>query len=449
MTKIIRKETALNPDYLPLWKMYEATKELLQNHVFARQILNAFGSISYNNNNNTLIIEDDGPGFGLEMFLLGKGEQKNTQNAPGQNAEGMKISFLIAARENKKLYAEIPGYNISANIEPSSFGENELVFYASPNDRVKGTRFVIEVEKEVYQRAVQGFGYLAAKTEQERESFSKASIINNNKSQIFVNGVLIETPIKTINGYSYNLIGKDDTNLTNRDRNRISEYHGNSEIWKQVISNITDKKVIANILKNASNNTIETYEGNPYWIDKVLWREVVAEQFGSKVCYATGEKSDGQAKYRKFKVLKTPVDGMRYLFNSLGIVASSEIFKDTQKIKHNMVQLKDLESVEHENIKEVRNLIQKHYIPKIWALRYVDDLRDEFDNICLGLCVYDEEKIYLNKKILSDYDQLFKTLLHEVVHQVSRAEDNTTEFEREWANACLSFAKGCTRAKRK
>ena len=447
MQKVIRKETALNPDYLPNWGIYEATKELLQNHVFARQILCANGSITYNN--GMLTIEDEGPGFGLEMFLLGKGEQKNITNSPGQNAEGMKISYLIASREGKKLIGEIPGYTITSEIEASSFGEQELVFYAQPNTRTKGTKFSIEVEKEVYQRAVQGFGYLAAKTEQERESFGKASLINNGKSQIFVNGVLIETPIKTINNYSYNLIGKDDTNLTNRDRNRLSEYHGNSEIWKQVISQITDKKVIASILKNASNNTIETHEGNPYWINKELWKEVVVEEFGSKVCYATGEKSDGQAKYRRFRVLKTPVNGMQYLFNSLGIVASSDIFKDKEKIKHDMVQLKDIEELEHENIKEVKKLIQKHYCSKIWNIRYANNLVDEFDNPLNGLCVYDEEKIYLNKKILWDFDQLFKTLLHEVVHQVSRAEDNTTEFEKEWAEACLSFAKGCTRAKRK
>ena len=447
MQKVIRKETALNPDYLPNWGIYEAVKELLQNHVYARQILLADGNINYNN--NCLIIEDEGPGFGLEMFLLGKGEQKNIVNSPGQNAEGMKISFLIAARENKKLVGEIPGFNIHAEIENSSFGEQELVFYATPNSRTKGTKFTIEVDQEIYKKAVQGFGYLSAKTEQERESFNKASLIDNNKSQIFVNGVLIETPIKTINGYSYNLIGKDDTNLTNRDRNRISEYHGNSEIWKQVISSITDKNIIANILKNVSNNTIETYEGNPYWINKELWKEVVSELYGSKVCYATGTKSDGQARYRKFKVLKTPVNGMQYLFHSLGIVASSSIFDNKEKIKHNMIQLKDLESIEHENIKEVRNLIQKHYIPKIWPLRYVDNLKDQFDNPVSGLCVPDEQKIYLDKKILKNYNELFRIMLHEVVHQVSGADDNTTEFEWEWANACLSFAKGCTRAKRK
>ena len=447
MQKVIRKETALNPDYLPNWGIYEATKELLQNHVFARQILLADGNINYNN--GILTITDNGPGFGLEMFLLGKGEQKNTQNAPGQNAEGMKISFLIAARENKKLVGEIPGFNIHAEIEDSSFGEKELVFYASQNSRKVGTKFTIEVEKEIYQRALQGFGYLSARNEQEREAFSKASLINNNKSQIYVNGVLIETPIKTINGYSYNLIGKDDTNLTNRDRNRLSEHHGNHEIWKQIISNITDKKVIESILKSASNNTIETYDAHPYFVNKPLWKEVIQELYGNNVCYATGEKSDGQAKYRRFKVLKTPVDGMRYLFHSLGILPSNEIFKNKEKIKHNMIQLKDLKEEEHNNIKEVRNIIQKHYCPKIWPLRYVEDLRDEFKNSALGMCDRLEQKIYLDKSILLDYDELFKTLLHEVVHQVSGASDNTEEFTEEWSKACLAFARGCTRAKRK
>lgn len=438
MELIMRKETLLNEGYLKHWTLYEAAKEFTQNYVFALQHLNTKGKTWYEN--GLAYWEDYGSGFDLSCLLIGVGQQKEIESAPGENSEGMKISILVAARENKYCSIEIPGYTIRSKLEEGKFEVNELVLYIYKNSREKGTKFILEVEKDIYNNAIESFGYLTVK-EEDRGKFSESSIIDDGGSNLYINGVKINSSLRTI--FSYNLIGK---NLSNRDRNAISPEDINIKIWEQIFSKLKDVEKIKRILSNFNSNTIEFYYTYPYHIRENinLWKQALKELYGNKVCYATGDKSDNRARYRKFKIMKTPVDGALSLLNSLNVRSSAEIAPE-REIKQKTLQLKDLTEQERQNIRRIRKLIQKYYCPNIWNLRYIDYLLDEYENKVSGICKYNEELIYLEKSILSDWDKLFKTLLHEVVHQMSNADDCSIEFEKEWEKASLAFAKGCIR----
>ena len=435
---LTRKETLLNEGYLENWTLFEAAKEFTQNYVFALQHLNAKGKTWHKD--GVAYWEDYGKGFDLSCLLIGVGQQKEIDNAPGENKEGQKISMLVAARENKKCEIEIPGYTIIPKLEKGKFGANELVLYVYENQRINGVKFTLEVERNVYNKAIESFGYLIAK-EEDREKFSIPSVINDGGNNLYINGVKINFNLKTM--FSYNLVGK---NLSNRDRNAISPSDINYEIWKQIFSNIKDIGKIKIVLSNLSNNVLELYDTYPYHIDKNIniWKQAVNELYGTNVCYATGDKSDNRARYRKFKVIKTPVNGAIYLLNSLGIKSSAEIAPE-KELQPMMVKLKDLTEEEKQNIRQIRKMIKKYYCQNMWNLRYVDDYQDEYGNYINGSCNFEEELIYLDRAIIKDWNKLFKTMLHETVHQVSRAEDCSEEFEKEWERACLAFAKGCMR----
>ncbi len=437
---IMRKETLLNEGYLQNWTLYEAAKEFTQNYVFALQHLNVKGKTYYNNETKTAIWEDYGKGFDLSCLLMGIGQQRQIENAPGENGEGMKISLLIACREGKSCIIEIPNYTIIPKLEAGQFGANELVLYVYENKRTIGTKFELECSKGIYDKAIESFGFLTS--EEDKYKFNESSIINDGGKNLYINGVKINTNMKML--FSYNLIGKS---LANRDRNAIDPSEINFEIWKQIFSKLRDKDIIKFILQNMNNNTIETHYSYPYLIDLELWKECARELYGDKVCYCIGDKSDNRARYHRFKTIKTPVDGMINLCYNLNIKSSLEISPD-KKPKQRLIQLKDLTMEERDNVNSVRKLIQKHYCDKIWNLRYVDGLKDEYGNYLNGLCHYNEELIYLDLGILQNWDTLFEVLLHETVHQVSKAEDLSEEFEQEWGKACLAFAKGCRRAKR-
>jgi hypothetical protein len=439
---VMRKETLLNDGYLRKWTLYEAAKEFAQNYVFALQNNHAEGNTWFDN--GTAYWEDYGEGFGLSCLLIGVGQQKDVESAPGENSEGQKIAMLVACRENKKCSIEIPGYTVRPAIERGNFDENELVLYVYKNNRTVGVKFTLECDKKVYLKANESFGYLQALTEKDREKFSTASIIDDGGNNLYINGVKINNSLKTL--FSYNLIGK---NLSNRDRDAISIGEINREIWYQVLGKLSDRSKIREILLNADNNTIENYETWPHYIEhRILWDNTLFDLYGDKVCYATGDKDDSRARYRHFKVIKTPVRGAISLMNFLNVRSSANVCP-RKEVKRENVMLKDLTEKEHENIKRVRKLIQKYYHKDIWSLRYVENLRDEYDNYINGLCSYNEKLIYIRRDILSDWEQLFETMLHEVIHQVTKTDDCSEEFEKEWGKACLKFARGCIRSKYK
>lgn len=445
----MKKETLLNTGYLKNWSIFEVCKEYAQNHVFALQHLNAEGIIKHDGTFG--IWEDNGKGFGLECFLMGVGQQKNIESAPGENSEGMKVSLMVALRENKKTWIEIPGYTVIPELIESKLNkqEKELTLNIYNNARTKGVKFVIECDKETFNNANNSFGFLLAKTTEQRELFNQNSVIKNLKeNSLFINGVKINTNVNMM--FSYNLIGK---NLSNRDRNAVDMQEINNHLWATIINNTNDKDIIIGILKNANNNILENINVY-YWRiqNRSLWHETIEEYYNKpidKICFATGSKSDARARYRKFKVIPTPNNSMKQFFNSFGIYSSEEIAPSRDINKMSYVQLKNLTELQHGNLKRARNLIQKHYTKIYYKIRYVDNLEDEYGNKVNGLCQYNEEQITLDINILNDFNQTFKTLLHECVHMVSHASDCSEEFEREWANACLAFALGTERAKRK
>lgn len=445
----MRKETLINENYLQNWNIQNVAKEFAQNNVFAMQQLHATGRQYYKN--GVAYWEDDGAGFGLEMLLIGMGAQKSIDNAPGENSEGMKVSLMVACRENKECCIEIPGYTIIPKLEESSLSNNnyrELILYIYKNNREKGVLFSLECDKEDFDNANNSFGFLLANNE-EKALFDKNSIIKSAKGKnLYINGVRIQ--IKTPMLYSYNLVGKG---LSNRDRNAVDLYEINNHIWKKLLSNTSDKELITNLLKNSNNIILENMEVYPYRItNKETWIEAIEEFYNeeiTKICYATGTKTDNRARYRRFKVIRTPNESMKRLFNYFRIYSSENVVPTKDTTNREYIQLKDITTEQHDNLKRARNLIQKHYTKIDYKIRYVNNPMDEYNNQVLGLCDYNNQIIILNTEVLNNFKQTFETLLHECVHMVSHAGDCTEEFEREWGKACLSFALGTERQKRK
>jgi len=445
----MRKETLINENYLQNWNIQNVAKEFAQNNVFAMQQLQAEGKQYYNN--GIAYWEDYGEGFTLDMMLIGMGEQKHISNAPGENSEGMKVSLMVACREQKQCYIEIPGFTIIPKLEESALSTNntkELILYIYNNTRKNGVLFALECDADIFYQANNCFGFLLA-NDTDKQLFSNNNIIKNIKDKsLFINGVKIATNIPML--YSYNLVGKG---LSNRDRNAVDLYEINNHIWSSLIANTTDKELIKELLKNANSTVLENMCTYAYRIKySNIWISAIEEYYKkeiSKLCYATGDKSDTRAKYRKFKVIKTPCDSMINLFNYFGIYSSENVVPTKDITTREYVQLKDLTEVQHNNLKHARNLIQKHYTKIDYKIRYVNDLTDEYNNQVLGLCDHNNQIIILNIDILNNFNQTFETLLHECIHMVSRAGDCTEEFEREWEKACLCFALGTERQKRK
>jgi len=440
---IYKKETGFSREYQSEWDLNFAIREIIQNHVYALQVFQVEGNHSWYNGIATF--SDRGNGIAKKFFLNGNSGQRQIENSPGQFGEGMKLAFLIFAREGKLCKVDTVGYSMEAIFEYNQQMETEELFFNfSDNDRTNGTTFEIECSQAEYLEAIEFFGFLSGN--KERFLTSNFWKINDNQQELFVNGVkLNNSNIRML--FSYNIIGKD---INNRDRNAVDNYKINREIWKQIIPTTTNKEYIRAILENYENgNYVEYYYTYPNRIENIdLWKEIAQSIWGKKVVYSSGSnKTDTQAEYRRFKVIPKPSSDTVELLEIVGIVSASTVITKIDKT-HNNIQLKDLTQLEKDNIKEARKLIQKHYTD-VGNLRYIQDLTDKNDCKLNGLYSPEEDLIYLERDILSDYDQLFQTLLHETIHKVSGAKDCTEEFQNEATKAALKFALGCTREKRK
>lgn len=441
MSITYKKETGFSREYQSDWNLDFAIREIIQNHVYALQVLQVDGSHSWDNGIATFA--DNGQGIAKKYFLNGNSGQREIINSPGQFGEGMKLAFLIFAREGKVCKVDTVGYSMEAMFEYNEqMACEELFFNFSDSNRTCGTTFTIECTETEYLNAIQFFGFLSSN----KSRFITSNFWQQETPELYVNGVkLNDSNIKML--FSYNLIGKD---LNNRDRNSVNTYKLNETIWEQIIFKTEDKEYIKSILENFSNsNYVEYYNVNTFQVkNQEAWKQVAKDLWGKKVVYSSGNhKADTEANYRKFKVLPKPNWDCQQLLEFVGIQSAITILKRTEQ-QYKLTQLKDLSDLEKYNIKEVRKLIQKHYAD-VGNMRYVEDLSDEHENKVNGFYDPKEDLIFLEKNILSSFNQLFETLLHETIHKVTRAEDCSERFQNEAVHAAMKFALGCTREKRK
>jgi hypothetical protein len=429
----LRKETLLNEGYLPKWNLVNVAKEFAQNYVYALSCLHAEGQTYWRN--GLAVWEDFGQGFTLDKLLIGKGEQKDIEYAGGENSEGMKIGLLVACREGKQAMIEIPHYTIVGALEQGKLGDTELILYIYHNNRTNGAKFTLECDRAVFNDANASFGFISRS--ESKVAFLQNTLFSDNKSELYINGIKISGERKML--FSYNLVGKG---LSNRDRNSISESEITRFIWNNILGRTSDKSIAEKILHNYTKNYME-YHNIPVWVinddTKQLFRQVATEIWGAKVCYATGNKSDNRARYRNFKVLASPNGEVEYLFNAIGIVSSEQIAPTEKKLKHDLTKLKELDIMQRDNLKFAKKAIRKYYKPDLWDIKVVNALQDDYQNKCNGLCHYGEEIIYIDAEMLNTLADTLETLVHEAVHQVSRAEDCSADFEREFAKACKAF----------
>ena len=293
----LRKETIISNNYLSDWTILHACKEFAQNYVYALQTLGQNGNHYYDKQTGIAIWEDYGKGFGLEMLLIGNSQQRQDNNSPGENGEGMKLSLKVASQCGKYAQISIPGYDIEAKFEIGSLGSEELVLYIYRNNRMAGCRFTLECSEEEFNQANACFGFISA-SNNDKYLFTKNSILKDT-NKIYINGVEIDLKLKCL--YGYNLVGK---RLSNRDRNAVNMWTINNHVWQYILSETTDKEVIKSVLSNINESCMETYDSYCFNTKNIkIWQAVAKELWGSKVCYASNSPADVQVLYRHYNLL--------------------------------------------------------------------------------------------------------------------------------------------------
>lgn len=415
----------MSANNLPHWGEVEAVKEFIQNMVFAKTILRDEISIKYEN--GKAIISNSPSGFNKGKLLIGESEQRSVSGAPGEYGEGTKAGMCVARRLGLSVTLQTNGFKVTPELEPSSIDSsvNSLVFYIEDNNIHTGTTVEIECSEESLQQAKSYFAVLNGIDE---ELLNTESIIDSISDTIYVNGVKIT---ETTSIQSYNFTSPE---LMNRDRNSVNMDKVKGEV-SQLISKINEVDRASVILQEIINNDelLEAQSGIQEWgANAEVWKEAVHRLYGDKVAISTGTDSDTKARYHKFNLIsKLPNKWLWFFKQYLEIYTTDEL--DALSTPSTRASVKP-HGTESTNLGWCKRLIKLYY-GDYGTVKVSNKVLDQHNNECYGCYDPTTDIIWLEKSILSDKEQCFKTLLHETVHRITGASDNTLEFTRGWEEA--------------
>ncbi len=438
-----KKESGMSRDELYYWTLEHACKEFAQNYVFGVQTTKSKkqGKTWYDDEKHMAFWEDyNEQGIDLKYLLIGNSGQRHIENSPGEFGEGMKKALLIASREECTAYIETIGYLICGQFEIGSLNAEEFIFTITSSNRTIGTKFALECDEETYLKANSFFGYI--KYPEKQNMFETNNILNfPDVNSLFLNGVYINSDQKLL--ASYNLVGKQ---LNVRDRDKIDSYKMNNYLWEMIIGKTTNINLIEKIIKNINESYLETYYIKYSYIpDENIkyWEKALKNLYGDKICTSFNPFSDEEMTYRGYHIIYAYDSYAQNLFNKLGIKSSMTLLSNAgKKVLGDHLKLKDLTTEQKNNLKTAISIIKEYYCNFMYNVKVVENLRDNNGTIADGLCSYDNCTIFINYSIIDSFRKLFKTLVHETVHQKSKANDCTPEFEDEFENACFHLAKG-------
>lgn len=429
-----RYETGISENNLRHWGMLEVLKEFLQNAVYAKTILKNEIKISYEN--GYAIISNSPSGFSKGKLLIGESEQADVAGAPGQYGEGMKAAMAVAVRCGKDVEILTNGFSVTPMLEPSSIDPEvkSLVFYISDNDLNNGTVFSVECDEKTLEEAKTYFAVLDGVDPQ---LVSGDNILDDYENCVYINGVLV-SEMSTVFGYNFT-----NPDLMNRDRTSINTEKLKTEV-RLMLLRLKSSSRIEEILKKVveDNNSVESqlymdfYDPETAGGSIVAWKMAASLVFGSKVAMASGTDSDTKARYHKFKLLTNVPSGWRWFFsNVLGIKPSNQLEEliDRPKNKH----VKPV-AEENGNLGWAKRIVKMYY-GDYGTVRVSEEVVDQFGNPCKGLYERKTDITWLKRELLSSREETFKTLLHETIHRVSGAEDNTAYFTQQWEQACWNI----------
>lgn len=422
-------ETGVSANYLQHWDMEAVLKEFVQNAVFAKDVLGDSIDIDYVD--GFAVIRNSPSGFTKGDLLIGESQQRNHEGSPGFYGEGQKMAMLVATRLGNDCHIQTNGFTVVPVIESSTLQKEVDVLKFSITDTSNHGGTVVKVkcdENDLY-GAMEDFLSLSEYVSPEELTSPEAIIRSPHLSgSIYVNGVQT-THNKYYWGYNLN-----DRSIMNRDRSSIDYPKANRLISKLLHTTTHQDKVeffekvlFSEYLESTFAPTIEDEATNKKWV------KAFKEVFGNKVVLGDGSRLDEQARYRNYKVLSNVPYSWRNYLLYIGIPTSVTILeKEPLKRTH---RKPDKES--SANLGWAKRLIKLYY-GDYGTVRISDNLVDTHGNKCAGLYDSSTDVTWLNASILHSKKDTFTTLLHETIHRLTGANDNTAEFTQAWEDA--SFA---------
>ncbi len=411
----------ITQDYAKSLTYDDALTELVANALDA-------GHTSLHRTHDLITLEDDGPGILPQHFLLGQHDKPS--NSIGEWGIGLKqawvrLTALIPTFSSDSMQIETVGRTYTAAFErQEQFGVDLWTIRWKPNTRTQGTRITLPGSHTALKNVQKQFLAL-------NPAKPLNPMIFDTPGSLYWHGLALRHQDHLV--FSYNLTALHDayptiTFSTNSMHQVWNAGHLIAAIWGLV----TEPQILQLYLSRATEHpTAADFINPPYKVPTsayALWRQAARNLWGKKICLVDNQNpgSADIAKYHGYSLVPLLPANLITFLHRTGLPLSSNIARKSPEGKKK--QLDNLKKEEQELLMSYLDIFyQEQWLPrevtvKLWTPT------DPQSNV-QGFYDKHTDTISLRDSLLYQPTQFFATMLHELAHRASGADDLTAAFQ--------------------
>ena len=453
--------TAISPEYVKSWDVSMAIREILQNLIDTKREFGVKGSARYNAKKGIAEVKDEGPGLQLKHLALGVSEKG--ADCIGQFGEGLKLALLVFAREGRFIEVRSRNYRLTPVIQTSEF-QTETLFFEIVEDMtlIGGTTIRFECSKEELDKAKFLFPTeFRVNGSANSLTWVVPNLISLPGGKVYINGALATELDDML--FSYHISGKAAKSISNRDRTIVSRDDLLTIIRKTVSEDdrVREKlpaKWFSAIFEACDRQTLfpDPYYKPPFETEITFWdntpglRKAFIERYGKNAIGSDlGSHEEGLAIRMGYKPIKLPGYNWQFSLKYSGIPLVSEVIKADNAIHKLVKPARDLTNSERINLDAAVTAVSNYYCePR--DLVVVEELTSILSpgasegSAIEGYCCLQTGRIYIARCALESYERSLRVILHETVHQRTRADDMSIGFQDEYDKIAAMFLRKLT-----
>ena len=431
------------------WNVFHALREVIANSLDEQALTNTSDVKIYADTEGHWHIRDYGRGLRYEHLTQNENQEKLSSSLTiGKFGIGLKDALATFDRHNVQVLIKSKYGDITLETIPKHGFKDIKTLHAfiskSSDPNFKGTEFILRgVQEDDINRAMDLFLKFSGEIVLDETQYGKILKKKSNSGRIYINGVKVAEEENFLFSYDITSISKSIRKALNRERSNVGRTAYSERV--RAILVLSRNKEVANILsEDLKNFDTGKMHDELKWID-VQEHAVKILNSSEKVVFLTPLEMQNEtmmvdeAKSAGYRIVTIPDNLKQKIQNQQDI--KGEKIRDLQQFTHEYQESFEYKFVDYNELTDTeRGIIDE--TDRIFALiggkpkmikeiKISETMRKELGSFVDRLGVWDPVKnmIVIKRDTLSSLAIFSGTLLHEVSHAISGADDVTREFE--------------------
>lgn len=428
------------------WGLEHALREIIANALDEKKITDTQEIKIFKDLTGNWHIRDYGRGLQYIHFTQNENLEKLiAENLIGKFGVGLKDALAVFNRHGVVVEVNSRYANITLSVENKKGFEVETlhaVFNDPIDNSMIGTEFIFSGINDDHVEKAKGM-FLNFNNLELLEKTSYGEVYrkdNHIDSSIFINGVKVATEENFMFSYNITNISAQIKKALNRERTNVGRTAYSSSV-KKILMNCNESAVLELLVNDLENITRGSNKDEIGWVDVATYAAKTLNKQSDNTVFLTPEERNNLSNQdveilenSKKKIIFVPENVKE---KARGTITSfSHVVQDYQdSFQYKFISYEQL-SVKEKSIFDTKdivlNFLKRHnYSYEIPILVSETIRKHELGIDTRG--VYEDGKIIIKRDALNK-DEFLGVLIHEFAHHISKASDNTREFESQLTN---------------